>query len=181
MTLLLGAVGWGLLACGALGHLVHHQRFRELLAMHLDHERLPAALFVGVESALVVALAILVVVESAAKVPVALAAVILGLGFVVWIGRLLAQNSTLPCACSFSAAPTSRWSLVRAALVLLVGLLAFDGGDLTTVETLVHLAVGLGAAAALFVLPEALSWPEASRALLQRVDAFDAANNPETA
>jgi len=135
-------------------------------------ERVPAAVFVAIETALAVTLAVLVIANNRTRIPLSLIAAVIGLGFVAWIARLLAQDSTLPCACSFSAAPTSRWSLLRAALVVPVGLLALDLPDLSAVESCAHLLVGLATAAAIYVLPEALGWPEASRALMQRVEAF---------
>lgn len=172
MTELLGAVGWGLLASGAASHVFHHARFRELLALHLDRERLPAAAIVVLELFFVITIPAALLTESAWLRTVALAASALGLGFVIWIVRLLLQGSTLPCACSFSAAPTSRWSLLRAVSVLLVASYALGDSASVDAATVATLLVGLAIAAAIFVLPEALGWPPASRALMQRVDAF---------
>lgn len=174
MIELLGAVGWGLLACGAASHLVHYARFRELLALHLDHEKLPAMAIVASELFLVVAIPVGLFLGAGWLTPLAIAAGLLGLGFVVWIARLLLQDSVLPCACSFSAAPTSQWSLLRASCVLLVVSYAFVATDAPSASatSIATLAVGLAVAAAIFVMPEALGWPPASKALMQRVDAF---------
>lgn len=173
MTELLGAIGWGLLACGAASHVVHHRRFRELLALHVDRERIPALAIVAGELALVVAIPVALFTGASVLTPLAIAATVLGLGFVAWITRLLLQGSTLPCACSFSAAPTSRWSLARATCVLLVAGYVFTSShaDVST-QTVATLVVGLAVAAAIFVVPEAVGWPPASKALMQRVEAF---------
>jgi len=172
---LVGSIGWGLLAMGAVTHLWHHDRLRELLAMHLDHPRVPAALLTLVEVALVVGIALQLFVNGSLLMPLAGAAVVVGVFFVGWISRLLVSGSTLPCACSFSQAPTSVWSLARACCVLLV--VAFMLSDSATLaerssaETLAIFASGTALSAALFVLPEAVSWPDASKALMARVDA----------
>jgi hypothetical protein len=47
-----------------------------------------------------------------------------------------------------------------------------SGRDVAGAESVATLAVGLAVAAAIFVLPEALGWPSASKALMQRVEAF---------
>lgn len=176
MIELLGSIGWGLLACGSVTHVWHHQQLRRLLAMHLDHERIPAALLTAVEVALTIGIAVAFVGDLAALQWFAVAALVLAAGFIVWIGRLLLTGSHLPCACSFSEAPTTIWSFGRSLCVALVGLLAVVGGSagiggFDLGERIAVLAVGWAVASAIYVLPEALSWPEASRALLARVDA----------
>lgn len=173
MTLLLGSVGWGLLTLSAITHVWHHVRLRQLLALHLDHERVPALALTAVEALLAIAIPACLFAGSDLVVFIALAALILGLGFAVWIARLLVNGSTLPCACSFSEMPTTIWSLARACCVMLVGFFALapDEGNPQLAATLI---VGLALSASIFVLPEALSWPDASRALLARVDAYDA-------
>lgn len=173
MTELLGSIGWGLLACGAITHVWHHQRLRTLLAMHLNHERLPAATLTGAEVALTIGIAAAFLADWPIIRWLSLAALALAIGFVVWIGRLLVTSSDLPCACSFSEGPTTVWSLGRALGVALVGLFALGGVgcDLETSERIAVLFVGWALASGIFVLPEALSWPDASRALLARVDA----------
>lgn len=171
MIVVLGAIGWGLIAVGALTHLWHHDRLRDLLGRHLDADRASAATLVFVEAVLTVVIAMGVIVDASWLAIVALAGAGLGVGFVAWIARLLITGSELPCACSFSSAPTSRWSLARAIAVMAVGALAFaDVGALATVDRFAALVVGLGAAAAIYVLPEALGWPEFSRAQLARLD-----------
>ncbi len=171
MTVLLGSIGWGLIAVGAVTHLWHHDRLRDLLGRHLDADRAGAAALVSAEVLLTVAIAVGVIIDASWLLVVALAGAGLGFGFIAWIARLLVTGSELPCACSFSSAPTSLWSLARAIVVITVALLAFaDVGALTAPERVAALAVGLGAAAAIYVLPEALGWPEFSRAQLARLD-----------
>ena len=171
MIALLGSVGWGLLLCGALTHGWHHQRLRELLALHLDRERVPALALTLLEAVLAIAIPLAWLSETAILPALALIAFVLAGGFMIWIGRLLFSGSTLPCACSFSAAPTSWWSFARAGCVALVGLFAFAPAPADLGTDVGTLVVGWSLAAAIFVLPEALGWPEASRALLARVDA----------
>ena len=180
MIELLGSIGWGLLVFGAITHTWHHRQLRKLLAMHLDHERIPALALTMIEAGLAVAIAIAFLGDFAALTWFALAALVLASGFIVWIARLLLSNSELPCACSFSEAPTTVWSLARAVCVALVGLLVFANGasgELDSAERVATLAVGWAVASAIFVLPEALSWPEASRAILARVDAHATSGN----
>lgn len=180
MIELLSAIGWGLLACGAVTHIWHHGRLRQLLAMHLDHERVPAVALTTIEAALALAIPLAVLADLDWLRWLAVAALVLALGFAGWIARLLATGSDLPCACSFSEAPTSRWSLARALCVALVGAYVFVDpatGDADTALQIATLVVGWAVAAAIFVLPEAISWPPASRALLLRVEAHAAAGN----
>ena len=99
----------------------------------------------------------------------ALAAMVLAVGFMAWIARLLLTKSDLPCACSFSEGPTSIWSFARSVCVGLVGVFALVAGpdrlDATTLgERVAILAVGCAVASAIFVLPEAITWPPASKA-----------------
>jgi len=173
MIQLLAAVGWGLLACGATTHLWHQERLRELMAMHFDHERVPAAALTATEGLLAISIPVALLLNQTSLLRVlAVAGLVLAVGFATWIARLLVTGSDLPCACSFSSAPTSVWSLARACAV---GLVAIFGIELSTTPTapehIATLAVGWAVASAIFVLPEAVSWPEPSRALLARVDA----------
>ena len=173
---LIGSIGWGLLACGSITHVWHHAQLRRLLAMHLDHERVPALVLTAVEVALTVGVAIAYLTQHGSLRWLALLAMLLAGGFMAWIARLLITGSDLPCACSFSEAPTSIWSFARSVCVGLVGLFALLGDvgatdDTSLSERFATLVVGWAVAAAIFVLPEAISWPEASKALLARVDA----------
>ena len=172
MIALLAAVGWGLLAFGAVTHVWHHKRLRELLARHIDRPVVPAAVLTTVEAGLSVVIPIAFIADAGVLPLLGVAATVLATGFVFWIARLLASGSDLPCACSFSESPTSGWSLARASIVCLVALFAIvSPNDLTNVEAIATLVAGWAVAAAVFVLPEALSWPDASRALMTRVDA----------
>lgn len=173
MIALLGSIGWGLLAFATITHLRDHRRFRSLLAMHLDHERIPAFGLTTAETVLAVALPVGFLTEQRWLRWAAAAAVVLGLGFVGWIARLLLSGSSLPCACSFSRAPTTIWSLARAGLVLLVAAFGFADSDPDMTVDVATLATGLALAGALFVLPEAVAWPTASRAIMARVSAHD--------
>ena len=170
MTLVLGAFGWGLITVGAITHVWHHDRLRRLLALHLPFERGAAGALAGTEVALGIGLFVAVLTEAWWLGTLAACGLLVGLGFTAWIARLLLTGSTLPCACSFSDAPTTAWSLVRAIAVTSVGLLGFVDDTLTGGEVLAGFAVGLAAAAALYVLPESLAWPQATRAQLARLD-----------
>lgn len=168
--LLLGSVGWGLLAIGAITHIWHHRRLRELLGLHLNHEAVPAAILTGAEVALAILLPVAVIFDAVPRLPVVAVAAAIAVGFCLWIARLLATRSDLPCACSFSSAPTSVWSLARAGAALSVIALGF-AQPASTGLTIATFAVGMAAAGAIFVLPDALAWPTASRALLGRAQA----------
>lgn len=175
MMLLLGSIGWGLLAIGAVTHVWHHGRLRMLLAQHVDHERVPAVLLTGLEVLLAVMLPVALFVEPVSHVPFVIAAALLAIGFCAWIVRLLFSGSTLPCACSFSDAPTTAWSLARAAAVLSV-IAFFFGTDESTAMLATALSVGLAIGSAIFVLPDALAWPAASKAVLARSQAHKPAS-----
>ncbi len=175
MIQLLGAIGWGLLACGSITHVMHHRRLRQLLAMHFDRERLPAALLTLVEVVLTIALPATLLTQVPSLRWFALAALVLAVGFMAWIARLLLTGSELPCACSFSAAPTTIWSFLRSVCVGLVGFyLLVDASAAAVADTssqVATLAVGWAVASVIFVAPEAFVWPAASRALMARVQA----------
>lgn len=169
MALLIGAVAWGLITFAAIGHLWHQKRLQQLLAAHTDHERPAAALLTTIEVVLAVATPVALLASDLAITIASGTLALLGVGFTVWIARLLATGSDLPCACSFSAGPTSPWSLLRA--ILLIGALGLVAPvAASTAEAIVTLAVGLAIAGAVYVLPESLSWPEASRAQLARME-----------
>jgi len=176
MIELLASVGWGLITIGAITHTWHHRRLRHLLAMHINHERIPALLLTIVEIILAVGISTLWITNTAGLSVLALASTALAFGFVLWVARLLTSDSDLPCACSFSEAPTTVWSLARSLCVLLVVLFVFAnqvGSELSSAEAVANLCTGLAVAAGIFILPEAVSWPAASRAVLARADTFE--------
>lgn len=169
--LLLGAIGWGLFAVGAITHLFDLDRLRELLTVHVRQPRPLALLLVGGEALIALGLLVgLVLANRFVLVIFGIAAGLVGVAFTAWVGRLLATGSDLPCACSFSAAPTSWWSLLRAAGVItsvaLVGATA-DGGA----ELVAALVTGAAVAVALYVLPDALAWPQFGRDMMERIEA----------
>lgn len=170
MTTLVGAIGWGLITVGAFTHLWHHVRLRELLAMHVSNARLAAAVLVLLEAALAGVLAAGVLTDASWLPVPGVVGGALGLAFTGWIARLLLTHSSLPCACSFSAAPTSGWSLLRAAAVIATAGLAWAGDGLPLGDRIAALIVGLAFATALYVLPESLAWPTAAQAQLARLD-----------
>ena len=172
MILLLGSLGWGLLTFGAITHVWHHRRLRQLLAMHVDHEVPLAVVVTAAEVGLSVAIPVTYLAGGSAVRWISLPATALAVGFVLWIARLLISKSDLPCACSFAETPTTIWSLARACCAALVVLFAFaDPSGQHVPTTVATLFVSLAMAGAIFVLPEALSWPSTSRALLRRIDA----------
>lgn len=165
MILALGAFGWGLLAVGAVSHLVHFDRLVELLALHRREPRPLALALVGVESGVVALTAAALLFDVAVALIVgALVGAVLGLGFTLWVLRLLLTDSGLPCACSFGSGPTTKWSVIRAASTVLIGLLALSGiGDDGSVAlAATALVVGAAAGWAGFLLPDAIAWPEES-------------------
>lgn len=169
MTLLLGSIGWGLFVAGGLTHLVHQDRLRDLLAAHVSRPAGPAYALTALLCAIAVAVPVAVLVGvSWAPTAIAVAGAAIGLGFTAWIARLLLSGSKLPCACSFSSGPTSVWSLVRAASTLLIVFLAF-ASNVDRADAVATLVTGLSAGVALFVLPEAVTWPDFSRAAVEHM------------
>lgn len=171
MILLLGAVGWSLFAFGALVHIWHHRRFRDLVSLHFRHSEQLALAVVVAEAllALVIPVAFGLGVDSLLLAACGLAAV-LGGGFSIWVGRLVLSGSQLPCACSFSAEPASGWSFLRSLGTLLV--LGFVFADHSGAATdLATIAAGTAIGSALFTLPDALAWPATSVALRKELSA----------
>lgn len=165
IALALGTIGWGLVATGTLGHLRHPEQLTEALRVHTTHARIAGRLLIGAELVITVVVAAALIADSTPLLAIAaLAGAVLGLGFTAWVLRLLLSNSDLPCACSFSSAPTSGWSVVRAGAVVSIGLLAL-GSTATTAETLAALVVGAAMGLALFLVPDALAWPDESMRL----------------
>lgn len=163
MILLLGSIGWGLFAAGAVTHLVHFSRLRELLALHFPAAEKLAPVLVAVEFAIAVALPLAFSLGwQTILVVFAIIAGVFALGFTVWVGQLLLQDSELPCACSFSSAPTSNWSLLRSAGCLLAVVLPIASWS-GAAEVTATLMTGAALALALFVLPDALAWPDHAR------------------
>jgi len=168
MALLLGAVAWGLIVFAAAGHIWHQNRLMQLLAVYTDHERPAAVALVIIEVLVAVAVPASLFVSDIALAATAIVLALLGIAFTAWIARLLATGSDRPCACSFSTGPTSPWSLLRS-LLLIGGLGLLTTSEVSGAEIIATLAVGLAIASAIFVLPESLTWPEASRAQLARM------------
>lgn len=167
MMFVLAAIGWGLFGAGALTHGLHRDRLTNLLTLHVgDRAGLLSAAVVMIEVAITLAVIVGVLVGSDALVFVAAGAgAVLGVAFSLWVGRLLATDSSLPCACSFSSAPTSGWSLVRSAATVLIGLFLVSGalptldGTTSTAAGVAALIVGGAVGFALFVFPDAVAWP----------------------
>ena len=144
--ILVAAVGWGLIATGALSHVWHHRRLRALLGRHFEADRPMAFALTVVEVALAVGIPLALLTGSGLLSAFSVAGGGLALGFAVWVGRLLSSGSDLPCACSFSEAPPNRWSLLRAIAVGTVVLFVVaDGTGETTAMLVATLAVGWGA------------------------------------
>lgn len=168
-------IGWGLITFGAVTHIWHYDNLRRLLAMHVAKPDAAAAMLVATETAVAMAIPVGMFGSSTFRVTGSATGVVLGVAFTVWIARLLITGSDLPCACSFSDAPTTIWSLARAACVIASGLPLLVSGAhiaaLDAAETFTAHAVGLAVAGAIYTLPEAVSWPRASTALLARAEA----------
>lgn len=175
MTLALAVVAWGTLATAAWTHAREPRRFGDLLAMHIgDAARAQWAARLTIGTEVVVVLAATVGYFGSLRwllVASAAAGFVLGVGYVVWVSRLVLNDSGLPCACSFSTAPPSWWSVGRAAVICGFGFFAVAP---TVAEVGVATGVGFfvaGAAlgTALYALPEALTWPAAALALKHQV------------
>lgn len=163
MILLLGAIGWGLFVAGAGTHLMHRSRLEELLRSHVRAAR-PASMFVvAFESLLAIALPLTFFAGwVSARQGLAVAAVLAGVGFTLWVSRLVVSKSSLPCACSFSSAPPTWWSVLRSAATMLAGLFVLNGvaaTDRALSNDVATLLTGAALGVALYVLPDALTWP----------------------
>lgn len=170
MILLAVTIGWGLVAFSLIGHLWHHDRLRLLLSRHIDNDRGGAAALTALEIAVVIAVPVSLATGRYAT-PIAIAGLLLAVGFGAWVLRLVLSDSTLPCACSYSDAPPSWWSVARAVLVGLIGLIVISEPAESSSLTVATFVVGAAVGAALFLLPDAMSWPTTSRAALARLDA----------
>ena len=162
--LLLGAMGWGLFTVGAVTHLLDLERLTFLLSSHtVRFAGIAARLLVAVETSLAVAMPVgfFAFGQTLASV-VAAAGALLAIGFTVWVLRLIVTKSALPCACSFSSAPPTPWSLARSAATALIGFFALaDPG--TWSNDLATLLVGGAIGVVIFVAPDAVVWPQWSQ------------------
>jgi len=169
MILLLGSIGWGLFLAGALSHLTHLDRLEELLGPHTQHSRAASRLLAGAETTLALAFPVGVLLASALLTFAAVAGFVLATGFTLWVLRLKLSGSTLPCACSFAATPTTWKAVARAAATMLIGAALFASPTGVT-DDLPTLLTGAAAAMAVYLLPDALTWPEFSFAMKQYAD-----------
>jgi len=159
-ALAVGSIGWGLIGVGAASHLRHPGQLADLLRVHTRHADPASRTLIVVETALTVLVAVAVLGGFSTLLRItALGGAALGVGFTVWVLRL--SDSDLPCACSWSTAPTSAWSVARAAAVILIGLLAI-AGDPGVALSAAALVAGAAMGVAAFLLPDALAWPDES-------------------
>jgi len=176
LALAFGTIGWGLIATGTIGHLLHPESLTESLRVHTRHAQASAKVLTLVEAALTAAIAVALLADwGALRVLSAAGGAALGAGFTIWVLRLWLSGSDLPCACSWSSAPTSRWSVLRAAAVMATALLLVPI-DASPTVTATALLTGGAAGLALFLLPDALAWPEESI----RLRDFARAESPQT-
>jgi hypothetical protein len=169
MILLLGAIGWSLFAFGAIVHVMHFGRFKELMSLHFRHAASIALGVILLEATLAAAIPVAFAAGQTAVLTVAcMLAGVLGAAFAAWVGRLLVTGSHLPCACSFSAEPASIWSLFRSLATLLVIAFAFadHAGAATNLATIL---AGGALGIAVFTLPDALAWPASSQRLREEL------------
>lgn len=177
MMLVMAVTAWGTLATAAWAHSLSLDRFGDLLEMHFAHAGrglVMARVVVVVEAA--IALAAIGGYFAPIRFLVIAAAVAgfgLGLAYVIWVARLVLADSGLPCACSFSSAPPTWWSVGRAAVICGFG--AFSTAP-PVAEVGTGPAVGLFVAgsalgAAIYTLPDAMAWPRPARALRRQVAA----------
>lgn len=172
MITLLACGGWGLFVIGALVHARHRRRLADLLILHTRHADALAPVVIAIE--LIISFGLVATWATGLRVGTVLLALtgfVVGLGFVVWVSRLLLSDSDLPCACSFSSAPTTIWSLVRSAATLLVvfAAVAPARAEQPGAEFAATMLAGLAIAAAIYVLPESLSWHRETERLRQTI------------
>lgn len=180
MILLLSSIGWGLFAAGAITHALHATRLRELLGLHFARAGTLAPALIAVEAVIAVGLPIAYFAgQAAAIIAIAAIAFVFAIAFTAWVVRLLLTDSELPCACSFSSAPTTHWSVLRSAGCLFTALFplavtASVGQDIATMLT------GAAIAVALFVLPDAMSWPAHAKYFADAVQENAGTTSPVT-
>lgn len=171
MTIVVAAVAWGTLATAAWAHGRAPNRFTDLLSVHFVH-RDRASLVARLVIAIEVLLSVGAVVGYFAQLRavlfmVGLAGALVGAGYTAWVTMLVVDKSGLPCACSFSSAPPTWWSVARAVVICGFGaFIAAPGLPVVGVSTAAALfvaAAGLGTA--IYTLPEAMSWPSPAREL----------------
>jgi len=159
MSLLLSSIGWGLFAAGAITHAVHATRLSELLGLHFARAATLAPALIAVEAVIAIGLPIAFFAGATLLVAIVSAiAFVVAAAFTVWVTRLLITDSELPCACSFSSAPTTSWSVLRSAGCLLAALFPL-ANSVSVSQDIATLLTGAAIALAVFVLPDALSWP----------------------
>jgi len=159
MILLLSSIGWGLFAAGAITHAVHATRLSELLGLHFAGARRLAPVLIAVEALIAITLPIAYFADLGVLLALAAAvAFVVAAAFTAWVTRLLLTDSQLPCACSFSSAPTSQWSVIRSAGCLFAALFPLATSASTGIG-IATLLTGGAVAVAVFVLPDAMSWP----------------------
>lgn len=167
-----------LLASGA-GHLLDLRGFRDLLRTHaiLPSRLVTPAVLCALSFELVGgATALLLAVQQdpavAPAVVLCAATAIAGLGFVVYVRRLLRTSAAAPCGCSPLAGPTTPASLLLgAALVLtsavtLTATAALPAGDVDGVARLLAPVWGVTLAAVTMLVPASMPTPAVPRGLL---------------
>lgn len=173
-------VGLLLPLVGAIFHLRHFPTLVDQLSLHLAgrfsrmrRERRAsqlATLLVLVEALLpAVAVTGWVLGNQPMMVVGALGTAALGLSFVIWLLQLLASGSELPCACSSTSAPPTPWSLLRAVPILAAASLMSSSTfeELSATTSAVAVLGSMSVAVAVFVLPDAMQWPDSSRSALE--------------
>lgn len=171
MILLLSSIGWGLFAAGAITHAVHASRLSELLGLHFARAATLAPALIAVEAVIALGLPLAFFAELSAMVAaIAILAFVVAAAFTLWVTRLLLTDSDLPCACSFSSAPTSQWSVVRSAGCLFAALFPL-ATSVSAAQDIATLLTGGAIALAIFVLPDALSWPDHAKYFADAVEA----------
>lgn len=173
-------VGWSLLSVGAASHLRHFESLVDQLGNHvaldrprsvrLSRSRLLARVLLLTEAAAALAVPIVLAFGSPSlRTGVGIIGGLIGAAFTTWIGRLLLVGSDLPCACSSSDRPASVWSLVRSIPVMGMVAMAFLGSRELPPNWLALALVALAVGQALYVLPDAMSWPDFSRRMIASV------------
>lgn len=171
MTLVVAVVAWGTLATATWAHGRSPRRFAELLEMHFgaeDRARRGAQVAIAIEAMITLgALVGYVASLRAVLVASAVAGFVLGVCYVGWVARLVISDSGLPCACSFSSAPPTWWSVARAGVLCGFGAfiwappLAEVGGP----ESVGVFVAGLALGTVVYAFPEAVAWPASAVAL----------------
>lgn len=188
MVELLAAIAVGVIAGGLNSHIRHRQSLRNALRnlIPVPLVGFVAAAVILTEVALLVGGIYVLAIDPSAPLRYVIA--IFGTGvavvFSTWVLWLLTTGRGTACGCSYSDGSPNYWSLLRSLVIALFALL-FMVPELNSQDIFQRCVLtfaGFSFGMCLFILPEALNWPEVSSAMMQRINTYEhsAETSPQT-